>query len=472
MDLITNPAIQPANPTDLSKAISLGTHDSADVIDQDEAGRCESKPADLPTQITALDVEDPVSNDEDIFPGDHGDASAWWVLLGVFLSLFPAFGFMVSIGTLQDYWGMHQLSNYSPRDIGWIPSVFVYLSLALGLWVGPLFDRYGPRWIELVGSACYLVMIFLLAECKRYWQIMLCLGFLGGVTGACLTTTGLAVVSHWFKKRRGLAAGIAMIGSSFGGVVVPLLLRATIPKYGYPWAIRILGFVFMGCFVVANMLMKPRLPPSIEAKTQKMFSFRLFGDPAFSFLTCTVFLIEVVLFGGLGIIPTYATLGTDYPRQTGFYLIAVLNGSSCFGRLLPGFISDIMGRFNVFGIMMIFTLVTMVVIWLPFGHTNLVALYIFSALFGFGTGSWMALVPACIGQLCEAEQFGRYYGTLYFIASLALLICIPVSGELVESCGPQVMVGFLCAVLGMALVTFGMSRWACLGWKWSWRVVI
>lgn len=235
MDPLTNPVVQPADPAALGAVTEITTLKPQETIGQDEEGHIEPKSETPPSQITQLHLEDPTASEEDVFPGDRGDAAAWWVLFGVFMSLFPAFGFMVSIGTLQDYWSMHQLANYTPRDVGWIPSVFVYLSLALGLWVGPLFDRYGPRELELGGSVLYTVMIFLLAECKQYWQYMLCLGLFGGVTGACLTTTGLAVVSHWFKKRRGLAAGIAMIGSSFGGVVTPLILRATLPRYGYQW---------------------------------------------------------------------------------------------------------------------------------------------------------------------------------------------------------------------------------------------
>ena len=453
MDAVSNPAVQ-----------LVESHASGAEIEPVNQTRPAGEKQQEPTQLEAFEEEQP-----DVFPGDHGALSAWLVLLGAFVSLFPAFGFMVSIGTLQDYWHLHQLKEYTPRDIGWIPSVFVYLALGLGICVGPLFDRFGPRWILWIGSSSYIAMVFLLAECKEYWHFLLCLGFLGGSAGACLTTTSLAIVSHWFKIRRGLAAGIAMIGSSFGGVVIPLILRATLPKYGYQWSIRILGFVFTGCLVIGNILMKPRLPPSPEAKKQSIFSLRLFGDPRFSFLTVSVFGVEIVLFGALGILPTYASISTDFPPDTGFYLIAVMNGVSCFGRILPGYVSDIIGRFNVFMIMIAVTLLLMLVIWLPFGHTSLAALYLFVALFGFGTGSWMALTPACIGQLCEADNFGRYYGTLYFVASLATLVCIPISGELVESVGPQVMVGFMCVVLAVSLITFILSRWACLGWRWTWK---
>lgn len=423
-------------------------------------------------RIDTIDIQDPeaIQNANDEFP--EGGRDAWLVLTGSFLALFSSFGFMVAVGPIQEYLQTHQLSNYTSRDVGWIPSVFVYLALGLGIWVGPLFDRYGPRWIALLGSVSYVVMLFLLAECKEYWQFILCLGIFGGVGGATLTTTSLAVVSHWFKRRRGLAHGIAMVGSSFGGVTIPLILRAALPKYGYAWSIRILGFLFLGCLIIANILMKPRLSPSPEAKKQAIISLGLFGDLKFSFLTVAVFCFEIVLFGALGILPTYASYHTHYPADTGFYIISVLNGASCFGRILPGYVSDSIGRFNTLMAMIFFTLLLMLIIWLPFGHSSLAALYIFCALFGFGTGSWMALTPACIGQLCEAEQFGRYYGTLYFIGSLAALVCVPISGELVEAAGPQILVGFMCAVTAFGLAAFVLSRWACLGWRWKWMVKV
>lgn len=276
----------------------VDSHISADVrIDHGSNSKetAETTGADhkRPTNLEPLEAEEQLRQaSADDFPGDRGARPALVVLLGAFLALFPSFGFMVSIGTLQDYWQFHQLSTYSSRDIGWIPSIFVYLALSLGICVGPLFDMYGPRWLLLGGSVAYIVMTFLLAQCSEYYQFMLCLGFLGGPAGAALTTTSMATVSHWFKTRRGLAAGLAMVGSSLGGVVIPLVLRAALPRYGYAWSIRILGFIFLACLTVSNVLMKPRLPPSPDAKKQRVFSLQLFGDPSFTFLTVSVFGIE------------------------------------------------------------------------------------------------------------------------------------------------------------------------------------
>jgi MFS family permease len=407
---------------------------------------------------------------EDCFP--EGGLRAWLVVAAAWLMLFPSFGLMVSIGTLQDYWSQHQLSHMTARDVGWIPSVFVYLSLALGIWVGPLFDRYGPRWIALTGSIGFSVMVFLLAECNTFWQLLLCCGVLGGVLGAMLTTTSLAVVAHWFKKRRGLAHGIAMMGSSCGGLAIPLILRTALPKYGYLWSLRIVGFMFLFCLVIGNIFMRSRILPTDAAKNRAVISFSIYADLRLSMFTVCVFGFEIVLFGSLGILPTYATLSTNFSADTGFYLIAILNGASCFGRILPGYAADKIGRFNTLAIMIVFTLVFMLALWLPLGSASLIALYLFTALFGFGTGSWMALTPACLGQLCRAEDFGRYYGSMYFVASLAALVCIPISGELIETVGAQPMVAFFCAILGLSLISFLFSRWACLERRWVVKVKV
>lgn len=299
-----------------------------------------------PTGQLELETATPAVTSEHNFP--EGGKEAWLVVLGSTLALYGSFGFMVSIGTLQEYWAANQLRNYSARDIGWIPSVFVYLALSLGIWVGPLFDRYGPKYIALFGSIGYIVMAFLLAECKLYWQFLLCCGILGGVTGATLTTTSLTVVAHWFQSRRGLAQGIAMAGSSFGGLTIPLILRNTLPKYGFPWSMRILGFLFLATLIPANFFMKARLPPSPDAKKKSIISPSIFGDMRFTLLAMSVFGFEIVLFGSLGILPTYASLTTHYPKDTGFYLISTMNGVSCLGRLIPGYISDKIGTYPPF----------------------------------------------------------------------------------------------------------------------------
>jgi hypothetical protein len=61
---------------------------------------------------------------------------------------------------------------------------------------------------------------------------------------------------------------------------------------------------------------------------------------------------------------------------------------------------------------------------------------------------------------------------MYFVASLAALVCIPISGELIETVGAQPMVAFFCAILGLSLISFLFSRWACLERRWVVKVKV
>ena len=135
-----------------------------------------------------------VSRADYSFP--EGGTQAWLVILGSFCIICGTFGLISSVGLFQSYWQANQLSAYSTRDLGWIGAVNVFLTLLLGVQIGPLFDAYGPRWLILSGSVALVVGIVLLAECKVYWHFILCYGVLIGSASACLTTTALSVVAH------------------------------------------------------------------------------------------------------------------------------------------------------------------------------------------------------------------------------------------------------------------------------------
>jgi len=93
----------------------------------------------------------------------EGGLQAWLVVAGCWLALLASLGLMNSIGTFQTYVSTHQLSSYSHGTIGWIFSTYTFLSFFLGVYIGPLFDTYGPRWLVSVGVVCLVVSLMLLS---------------------------------------------------------------------------------------------------------------------------------------------------------------------------------------------------------------------------------------------------------------------------------------------------------------------
>lgn len=95
-----------------------------------------------------------VEDDTKSYP--EGGLRAWLVVLGSFSGMTASFGLMNTVGTFQAYLSTQQLASYSPSAVGWIFSLYVFLSFFCGLQIGPVFDAKGPRWIMISGTICLL----------------------------------------------------------------------------------------------------------------------------------------------------------------------------------------------------------------------------------------------------------------------------------------------------------------------------
>lgn len=261
-----------------------------------------------------------------------------------------------------------------------------------------------------------------------------------------------------------------MAGSSAGGAIIPLILRTTFPHYGWTWSIRIIAFIALACYSLAIFLVKGRLGPT-GPSSRATIDFRAFKSPRLCFLTIAVFAFEFIVFGCAALLPTYVRFA-GLSKNVQFYSLTVLNSMSLLGRILPGSAADLFGRFNMLLFLLAITLVIMAAVWLPFGTRDEATLYAVVAVFGFGSGGWISLAPVCAGQLCKTEEYGRFYGTVYCVAAFAVLVTIPVGGDLLQSTTPQVLVGFYSAVLLVGVVSVAVSRWALLDWKWKWKVKV
>lgn len=96
----------------------------------------------------------------------------------------------------------------------------------------------------------------------------------------------------------------------------------------------------------------------------------------------------------------------------------IYNRFSTIGRLIAGGVADRYGRVNTQTTLILFGATAIFVIWLPFGDT-LPGLYVFSAVFGLASGSFLSLAPACIGQISKASEVGGRFGICYSIVGLA-----------------------------------------------------
>ncbi|KAJ5236326.1 hypothetical protein N7489_006417 [Penicillium chrysogenum] len=416
-------------------------HTDNEKFDMEAAPEQEPSPEDVyrtastvaPSQrSTRRDPVSRVTTDAEGNTYPEGGLEAWLVVLGSFLGLFGSLGLVNTIGTFQAYIQTHQLKEYSSGSNGWIFGMFAFLTFFCGVQVGPIFDARGPRLLVFAGSVFQMAMIILLGFCTEYWHFMLVIGVLGGVGASLIFTPAISAIGHYFYEKRGVATGIAATGGSVGGIVFPLILQDLFPKIGWAWATRVVALICLIVLSIANLLIKSRLPQKPFSKENVLPDFRIFRDPRFALTTASVFFIEWGLFVPISYISSYA-LDHGFPTKFSYQIIAILNAGSFFGRWLPGFFADFLGRFNTLIATVALCVLCNACLWLPAGD-SLPLLVVYAALFGFSSGSNISLTPVCVGQLCKTENYGRYYATAYTIVSFGTLTGIPIAGEILARC--------------------------------------
>lgn len=148
-----------------------------------------------------------------------------------------------------------------------------------------------------------------------------------------------------------------------------------------------------------------------------MPDFRIFRDKSFLLCTIGTFFLEYALFVPITYLISY-TLHSGATSQTFSYqIIAIFNAGSCFGRWLPGYMADIIGRYNTMILTVTLCMITSLGLWLPAtvlseypdtSNSVVMGLLIcFCILFGFASGSNISLTPVCVSMLCDTEEYGR-----------------------------------------------------------------
>ncbi|TPX13358.1 uncharacterized protein E0L32_006331 [Thyridium curvatum] len=393
-----------------------------------------------------------------------GGIKAWCVVAGTSFIFFSVLGFSNSFGVFLEYYLKHQLAHKSPDDIAWIGSLGVFLQLFLGVISGPLFDRFGSivsrlafaqalfsalPWVSLqiirAAIVLYLFALMMISLCETYWQFMLAQGVLLGICQGFLTIPGLAAASQYFDKKRAAALGLAVAGSSIGGVIFPLALSRMLnsSSLGFGWSVRVVGFINMPLLLFSALAVTPRVPP----RKSTFFILSAFKDPTYVLLIAGLFLGFFGMFMPLFYMPTYAVSKGMNPTLAS-YLLAILNAASTFGRVIPGVLADKLGKLNMFAAAA--TCTGIIAFCFTKVDTN-AGLIVYSVIIGFTSGGIVSGAAAAF-TLClqDPRQLGTYMGMAMSLASFAALIGGPVNGAFLKGYGGFWEMSIFTAIMSIA----------------------
>lgn len=316
--------------------------------------------------------------------------------------------------------------------------------------VGKLYDNYGPRWILIVGTFLHVFGLMMASISTEYYQLLLSQGVCSPTGASMIFYSAMTCVLTWFFKRRAFAIGIMASGSSLGGVIWPIMIQRLIPIIGFGWTIRVSAFVILALMIFANLTVRSRLPPHPTPFAVLDFIRPLQNVP-FALLTVGSFFIFFGLFQPFGYVELSAlSLGMD--PNLASYVIPILNACSIPGRILPSYVGDKIGRFNVQIAMCALCGILVLAVWLP--ARGDAAIITFSAFYGFGSGAFVSVIPPIIAQLVDIRQLGVSTGAMFAVVSIAALIGNPIAGELLSKNDGHFT--YLCIMCGV-LILFGTA---------------
>lgn len=156
-----NDDVHQQDPRGLEKGVGLHDHPNPQLfVVQGEKG----------SASTDGNASDPSSEPQTLLQDEtypEGGTEAWLVVFGAWCGLVASLGLMNSIAVFQTYNVTYQLSNYSEGTVGWIYSIYTFLAFGCGIYIGPLFDKYGPKWLLLPGGVGIIASLMILSVCTR-----------------------------------------------------------------------------------------------------------------------------------------------------------------------------------------------------------------------------------------------------------------------------------------------------------------
>jgi MFS family permease len=362
-------------------------------------------------------------------PPPDGGTKAWTqAFMGHFV-VFNTWGMISTFGVFQQHYTADL--GLEPSAVSWIGSMQMLGHFSLGMFTGRMFDAGYFYWSVIPGMLLSALGIFMTSLCTKYWQFFLAQGLVNGFGNGMQFAPSLSLVSTYFARNRSVALAIMASGSATGGLVYPTIARQLLPRIGFPWTVRVMGFIMLAMGSLYCSLLKPRLPPRKSGPILELSAFR---EAPYSLFLMAVFLICLGQYFAFYYISSFATNVLDLPYGTAINVLLVLNGIGVF-------ISSIVLFF-----------------WPLVKGTG--GLYGWAVSYGFFVAGFQGMFPAVLTSLTkDMSRVGTRNGMGLAIIGLGTLIGPPIAGALIQSYGGNYLIaqmfGGVTVFLGSVVLVVG-----------------
>lgn len=364
--------------------------------------------------------------------------------------------------------------GWTRAEVSLAYALFFLVQAIMGIIMGWLTDRIGPRLLVLVFGSFLGISYLLMPLMTCLWHFYLLFALLGGIGASILLVPIMVTISRWFVKKRGFMTGIVQSGISFGGLFFPPFAGWLIQNHGWRTAYTTLGIISLsgiflsGLFIRRDPAEMGLFPDGMDTDpapiSENRHSEKNYAGPSLgAAFRMPQFWLILGIFAAFGFCrSTFNAHIAAHVQDLGFSLtdganvMAVIALSSLIGRVGMGRLADVIGNRPALGIS--FASTGLILLWCLFaGH--LWQLYLFAAVFGFGWGAQAVLRFAVTSEAFGLVSLGLILGVLAFGESLAAMIGSYLGGFLFDLSGSYAVVFWIGLALSAAgfVFTWGLK---------------
>lgn len=360
-----------------------------------------------------------MKNNTLIQPTPGRNSSQTYIVITAFMSLFALVGFA--------YYGVPFFYDFMVNDFGFSRAEVTSGNAVGKLVVAPLFgflagwmiDRYGPRRLMMLGAVLMGVALIGLSYSSTLWMFYMFYVFnaLGYVFGGPLPCQVL--ISRWFDKNRGKAMGIAYLGIGLGGAIVPILSTNLESRLGWQNALTIIGVLIIVVAFPMSYFIKDSSTDKTKTKKKAPEAYismkSILKNPNF-YLLAFGSMCSIGAVGGMGQHLKLYLRDLDFNQANAANIMSIVLLSSLAGRVLMGWLSDIINRKYVMILIYLIVAFAITLLLLPPFPGKI---YFFAAVFGIGLGGDYMIIPLMAGDLFGVKALGRTMGIILVADGIA-----------------------------------------------------
>jgi sugar phosphate permease len=261
------------------------------------------------------------------------------------------------------------------------------------------------------------------------------------------------LISRWFDKNRGKAMGIAYLGIGTGGAIVPLLAAGIEKNYGWHNSLAALGvLVVLIAFPLVFFIKGSSTKGNQSGKTEHAVSIKSILTDRNFYLLGIGSMCAIGVVGGVNQHLKLYLRDLNFSQSQAAHVISLVLLSSLAGRVLIGWLADIIRRKYVMILIYIIVASAIPLLLIPDFPGRI---YIFAVVFGIGLGGDYMIIPLMAGDLFGVRVLGRTMGIILVADGIAESLFPMLLGVLYNDVTKSYAVGFIvliCVALTGALI--------------------